>query len=80
VQKEITVDERGRTSLARVRSRTYDRYTVKELDDGTLILTPISSVEAAVLSDPAVMAAIEAAKTGDKSALRHRPDPFEEER
>lgn len=37
---EITIDERGRTSLARVRKQTFDRYTAQEEPDGTLILRP----------------------------------------
>jgi len=31
---EIVVDERGRTSLARVCTRAYDRYQVEEFPDG----------------------------------------------
>jgi hypothetical protein len=73
---ELVVDERGRTSLARVRSHHHDRYTVEEFPDGTLVLTPaitISPLELAALRDPAVMAAVAEAKTGDRSALRRRP-------
>jgi hypothetical protein len=73
--KEVDVDERGRTSLARVRSHTYDRYIVEELPDGTLILTPavtISAVELAALRNPGVQAAIAAAKTADPSEFRPR--------
>jgi hypothetical protein len=65
MQKEIAVDERGRTSLARVRKRKFDRYTVEELDDGTLILTPaitVSPVELAALRDLGVSDAVTAAK------------------
>lgn len=74
--KEVVVDERGRTSLARVRSHVYDRYTAEEFPDGTLVLTPavtISAVELAALQNPEVVAAIAAAKTGDRGNLRHRP-------
>lgn len=73
---ELVVDERGRTSLARVRSHAYDRYIVEEFDDGTLVLTPavtISAVELVALGDPAVREAVAEARTGDRSALRHRP-------
>lgn len=73
MQKEIVVDERGRTSLARVRSRKFDRYTVEEMPDGTLILTPavtISALELAALRDPAVMTAVAEAETGDRAALK----------
>lgn len=73
--KEILLDDRGRTSLARVRSHNYDRYTVEEYPDGTLVLTPavtISAVELAALRDDKVRDAIKEAKTGDRSTLRPR--------
>ena len=73
--KEITLDKRGRTSLARVRTNTYDRYTVEEFPDGTLVLTPavtISALELAALRNEAVRAAVKTAKTGDRSTLRPR--------
>lgn len=73
---ELVVDERGRTSLARVRSQHYDRYLVEEFPDGTLVLTPlvtVSAVELAALRDPVVRAAIAAAKSGDQGELRRRP-------
>jgi hypothetical protein len=74
---ELVVDERGRTSLARVRSHDYGRYTTEEFPDGTLVLTPaitISPLELAALRDPDVMAAAAQAKTGDRRALRRRPE------
>ena len=43
---EISVDERGRCSLAKVRTRKFDRYTTEEKPDGTLVLTPVVSVPA----------------------------------
>lgn len=64
MRKWIDVDERGRTSLARVRSGKHDRYLVEEFPDGTLVLTPavtLSKVELAALTDPEVReAAVEA--------------------
>jgi hypothetical protein len=75
---ELVVDERGRTSLARVRSHDFDRYMVEEFEDGTLVLTPavtVSAVELAALRDPALIAAVVEAKTGDRSKLRRRPAP-----
>jgi hypothetical protein len=72
---EVLVDERGRTSLARVRSHVYGRYTAEELPDGTLVLTPavtISALELAALRDERVRSAVATAKTGDRSALRRR--------
>jgi hypothetical protein len=73
--KEVDVDERGRTSLARVRSHDYDRYIAEELPDGTLILTPavtISAVELAALRNPGVQAAITAAKAAGPGEFRPR--------
>jgi len=73
---EVVVDERGRTSLARVRSHVYDRYLAEELPDGTLVLTPavtISALEMAALGDEKVRAAVAAARTGDRRTLRRRP-------
>jgi hypothetical protein len=75
---ELVVDNRGRTSLARVRRHEFDRYLVEEFPDGTLVLTPavtISAVELAALRDPTVRAAIAEAKTGDRTKLRRRPKP-----
>jgi hypothetical protein len=37
---EIVVDERGRTTLARVRRRNFSRYLAQELENGTIVLTP----------------------------------------
>ncbi len=72
---EVQLDERGRTSLARVRTHDYDRYTVEELPDGTLVLTPavtISALELAALRDDKVRDAIRQAKTGDRTTLLPR--------
>lgn len=66
--KLLDVDDRGRTSLAKVTTRRHSRYLVDEFPDGTLVLTPavtVSLVELAALRDPAVVAAIRAAK-GDQ--------------
>ncbi|HUP68402.1 MAG TPA: hypothetical protein VM142_01180 [Acidimicrobiales bacterium] len=70
---EILLDARGRTNLARARTHNYNRYTVEEYPDGTLVLTPavtISAVELAALGDDKVRSAIVAAKTGDRRPLR----------
>jgi hypothetical protein len=75
---ELVVDERGRTSLARVRSHDYDRYLVEEFDDGTLVLTPavtVSALELATLRNPAVMKAVAEAKSGDRSKFHRRQLP-----
>lgn len=63
--QEIDVDERGRTSLARVRRGKHRRYLVEEFPDGTLVLTPavtLSTVELAALADPEIRAAAAAAQ------------------
>jgi hypothetical protein len=73
--KEISLDERGRTSLAKVRSHDFNRYTVEEYPDGTLVLTPavsVSALELAALRDEKVRAAIKQAKSGDRRNLRSR--------
>jgi hypothetical protein len=65
-----------------VRSHNYDRYTVEEFPDGTLVLTraiTVSPLELAALRDPAVMAAVAEAKTGDRSGLQRRPAPDSQE-
>jgi hypothetical protein len=75
VTNEVVVDERGRTSLARVRHHNYDRYLAEELPDGILVLTPavtVSALEMAALQDETVRSAVAAAKTGDRSHLRRR--------
>jgi hypothetical protein len=72
---EVVVDERGRTSLARIRTHDYDGYSAEELPDGALILTPaitVSPVELAVLNNPELRAAIAAAKASDPGELRRR--------
>jgi hypothetical protein len=73
--KEVILDERGRTSFAKVRSHDFNRYTVEEYPDGTLVLTPavtVSALELAALRDETVRAAIKHAKSGDRNSLRKR--------
>lgn len=73
---ELVLDERRRTSLAKVGRKEDRRYIVEELDDGTLVLTPavtISRAELAALANPAVRAALDAATHGDRRQLRRRP-------
>jgi hypothetical protein len=41
---EIVVDDRGRTSLAKVRTRQFTRYLADEHEDGTIVLTPAVTV------------------------------------
>lgn len=48
---EITVDERGRTVLTRVRTGSYTHYRVTEHEDGTLVLTPVLTITPAELAE-----------------------------
>jgi len=62
--REIVLDGRRRTSLARVGRDSDNRYLIDELPDGTVILTPavtLSKVELAALSDPDVRASMDRA-------------------
>ncbi len=77
--REISLDHRRRTSLARIGRPSDYRYLIEELPDGTVILTPaitLSKVELAALSDPEVRAAMDraAARTAsaERAALRSR--------
>ncbi|MFN2606769.1 MAG: hypothetical protein ABR511_02550 [Acidimicrobiales bacterium] len=73
--KEIVVDERRRTSLAKVGRKQDRRYLVEEFDDGTLVFTPavtVTALELAALRDPQLRASLEAARTGDRIGLGDR--------
>ena len=62
--REISLDGRRRTSLAKIGRESDHRYLIDELPDGTVILTPavtLSKVELAALSEPAVRAAMDRA-------------------
>ena len=55
--KEIVVDDRRRTSLAKVGRKGDSRYLVEEFPDGSLLLVPavtVSALELAVLRDDAL--------------------------
>ena len=72
---EVTVDERGRVSLARVRTMSHVKYTVEELPDGTMVWTPavtVSALELAALRDPVVRQAVNAAGSPDRSKVVRR--------
>lgn len=64
---EIVVDSRGRTSLARVRTKAFTRYKVQAFEDGSLLLTPAITVTPAELAASQAGAAPEA----DGEAGRH---------
>lgn len=71
--REITVDDRRRTSLAKVGRKSDRRYLVEEFDDGTLVLTPavtLSAVEVAVLRDPSLRAIVD--RDRERPQLRSR--------
>ncbi len=76
--KEVVLDDRRRTSLARIGHKDHDKYLAQEYEDGTIVLTPaltISHVELAMLQSPEVIAALEQAAEGDRTKLRRRPPP-----
>lgn len=72
--RELVVDERRRTSLAKIGRPSDRRYLVEEYDDGTIVLTPavlLPAVEVAALRSPAARKALE--KTlGRRPPLRSR--------
>jgi hypothetical protein len=75
--KEVVLDERRRTSLARVGRKDDDRYLVEELDDGTIILKPavlMSRTEVNLLHNPSFKAAV-AGISGPNPQVRRRPPP-----
>jgi hypothetical protein len=75
--KEIVLDDRRRTSLARIGHRDHARYLVEEFEDGTIMLRPavtISQTELNLLRNPDVRAALEAANRVPTSAGRRRPE------
>jgi hypothetical protein len=76
-RKEILLDERRRTSFARVGSRAHSRYLVEEHEDGSILLSPavtISETELNLLRNPAFHAAMETAAKELPTAGRRRPE------
>jgi hypothetical protein len=74
-QREVVLDERRRTSLAKVGRKGDARYLVEEFPDGTLVLTPavtISAAEFAALGDPELRAAFDQAADLKGVKLRRR--------
>lgn len=74
-ESEIVLDDRRRTSFSKVGHKEHRRYLVKELEDGTLVLTPaftISAPELAVLRDAALAAGLRASKDLAEDGLRTR--------
>ena len=48
---QIVVDDRGRTSLQKVRRQRHDRYTCTEHPDGTIVLVPVISLSPAEVAE-----------------------------
>jgi hypothetical protein len=74
-QKELVLDARRRTSLAKVGRKTDYRYIVDEREDGTLVLTPaalISQHELNLLRNPNFLRALEQAESGQVVRRGHR--------
>lgn len=74
-QKELILDERRRTSLARIGQRQHGRYLVDELADGTIVLHPavtISETELNLLRNPDFRSALDAAALVPTSDGRRR--------
>jgi hypothetical protein len=73
--REVVLDERRRTSLAKVGRKQDGRYLVEEFPDGTLVFTPavtISAVELAALTNPDLRAAFDRAADLEGVKLRSR--------
>ena len=69
-RREIILDGRRRTSLAKVGVNEDTRYIAETFDDGSILLTPdvkIDKFELAALKDPQIRAALD-------GALAARPD------
>lgn len=67
MKKELVLDARRRTSLARVGRKVDDRYLVDEKEDGTLVLTPatvVSQHELNLLRNPDFLRALQQAESG----------------
>jgi len=86
-EREVVLDERRRTSLAKVGRKVDARYLVEEFPDGTLILTPavtVSAAEFSALADPKLRAAIDRAadlkgvKLRRRGSFRHYADDEDE--
>lgn len=76
-RKQIALDDRRRTTFTRVGHKDHNLYMVEEFQDGSVLLTPAETVsknELRMLRDPAVIAALKTADSGDRSLLRPRRD------
>lgn len=76
MQKELVLDARRRTSLARVGRKMDDRYLVDEKEDGTLVLTPATVVtqhELNLLKNPNFVRALQQAQSGQTVRRDRQP-------
>ena len=74
-RREILLDHRRRTSLAKVGAKGDTRYIAETFDDGSILLTPavtIDKVELAALSNPAIRAALDGAVAATPDQLVSR--------
>jgi hypothetical protein len=73
--REIVLDARRRTSLAKIGRKEDSRYLVQEYADGTLVWIPavtISAVELAALKNPELRDSFDRTRTLDPATLRRR--------
>lgn len=73
--QEVVLDQRRRTSLAKVGRRDDTKYLAEEYEDGTIVLVPattVSKIELAALGDPELADLLRSAKDVDPSTLRRR--------
>lgn len=76
--RRVTLDERRRTSLAKVGRKEHNEYLVEEQEGGVLVFTPavtVSAIEAAVLRDPELRDSIVRAANTPRSEYRTRTRP-----
>ncbi len=74
-RREIVLDHRRRTSLAKVGAKGDTRYIAETFDDGSILLTPavtIDRVELAALSNPEIRAALDGALSATRDQLIDR--------
>lgn len=74
-RREIVLDGRRRTSLAKVGVNEDTRYIAETFDDGSILLTPavtIDKVELAALKDPQIRAALDGALAAKPHELTRR--------
>lgn len=74
--KEVVLDDRRRTSLARIGLKDHDRYLAEERPDGTIILKPavlVTQTELDLLRNPAFRAALDQVAGPNPTLHRRKP-------